>query len=151
MTTANTTDEVTRLQIMDPDLPLLASKAAIELDNAIAGRPADLEPVKRLASLLRDSIGQADTPGSLKSLMDPPTVTALGRALRESGGTGSITTVDQLFAKSREIADRLTDTRSGTDKDHLRWAREFFVALARGAVAHRHSARSRRRTHPARR
>ncbi len=151
MTTANKTDEVKRLQIMDPDLPLLASKAAIELDNEIAGRPADLEPVRRLASLLRNSIAQADTAGSLKSLMDPSTVTALGRALSESGGAGSITTVDQLFAKSRDIADQLTDSGSGTDKVDLRWAREFFVALARGAAAHRHSARSRRRKHPARR
>ena len=64
---------------LDTDLPLLAAKAALELDRLKSGSNGGLDSVNELARLIKNSIdvSQGTQP---KPLMDPATITVVGQA-----------------------------------------------------------------------
>ena len=86
---ASTTEASRRapgLSALDPDLALLASEAAIDIDNMLSKKETDLkqdidlEAIHRLAELLSNSIDVNAGADALQSLMDPSTITVLNEA-----------------------------------------------------------------------
>src|SRR5258708_211036 len=71
------------LSVLDPELPFLASEAAIDIENLLTAKAKDLAAVRRLATRLRNSIPSASD-GGPRSLMDPATLTVLGEAIYQS-------------------------------------------------------------------
>lgn len=135
--------------VRDPDLPFLAAKAAIELDNVLAGRGKELKSVRELAGALRASV-ECPGGGKRSAFVDPGTVTIINQAIAQSGA-GAVKTVAELVQQAQSIATRLTTSDPDTERTSLEWIRAFCVALSRGASAYRQRLHDSRPAHPSRR
>ena len=139
------------LNAHDPDLPLLASEAAIDIDNLLAERSDDLSAIKRLAQCLKDSI-EVGTPGSEpRALMDPATLSVLGEAVSGTVNGGSLKKLEDLLVKASQIAGTLSSDTPMENPNELRQARDFCIALSRLVMAYHKSIDDLRPSHPFRR
>lgn len=120
------------MRAYDPDLPMLASQAAIELDCIRIGVVQEKTPaVDRLAELLKNSIKKDDIDSStpkFRSLVDSPTISLIERALSDSYQTSSHTLEGVLF-KAFEVASEL----SKKDESKLDKIWRFCIELSRSA------------------
>lgn len=140
-------DAAAVLHALDPDLPFIASEAAIELDCLLAGKPLDMSAVRTLSERLHNSLTRAHQDGGIHSLMDPATVSVLGEGVNQSGGP-QVTTVDELIEKASAIADILAKPDPKTDRERVTWVRAFCVGLSKSAAAYRKSIYDLRPSHP---
>ena len=113
------------LRALDPDLILLASEAAIDIDNLLSHRSTDLTVIRRLAAQLKNSI-EVDTSGSAqRSLMDPATLNILSGAVMEATEKKSLNKVEELLREAAKIATTLSRDNPMEAPDELRQARDF--------------------------
>ena len=139
------------LSALDPDLPFLASEAAVDIDNLLAQRREDFTAIHRLARRLRNSIESGTAGGPPRSLMDPATLTVLGEAISQSGGTSASPRIADLLAHAEYIANALSHESLSLDKKELERVRDFCIALSDAAAAYRKSIHDLRPSHPFRR
>lgn len=137
--------------VLDPRLPMLAAKAALQLDRCRLAREStssaetpDLGAVSELGSMLKSATA---TPcwGSSKGLFDPPSIEALSQAIGryESDFTQSS---ERLMEGLKELVEKLTvENIAKCDESVLAAVRDFFVALSDLAAT---GQRSRYRTRP---
>ncbi len=145
MTTITRPHTRSALRALDPDLPMLASQAAIELDNIRLGRSDETPAVDRLRGLLENSIESDPSAPGHRALIDSTTVTLIERALSDSYQTAP-KTLDELLQKACEVADNLK-TPVATQIERVR---AFCVALSRCASYYQSTNRV-RASHPFRR
>jgi len=139
------------LRALDPGLPLLAARAAIELDSLLRKQTTGLEATKGLALRLSRSFeGAQEGPGP-HFLVDPPTETLVTRAFRQAHWAGSVQTVSELATEASKLAASLQNTTKDSDPKTLEDARAFCAALAESAALYGHSQRSQLPMHPFRR
>ena len=142
-------DEILRAR--DPNLPLLASQAAIELDNLIQNKTTELSATKRLATLLSRSFEAKQGVPSYHSLSDPATMTVVSRALLASHWGVQVLTISDLAREAVSVAERLQNTRADADRKSLEVVRAFCAALSECAASYLQSRYSQLPTHPYRR
>ena len=138
------------IRALDPDLPFLASEAAVDLANLRYGESQRMEAIRCLANRLKNSI-KKDSSGTLcRSLMDPAALTIVGGAAAESGSgeDPSSLKVDDLLARAMGIAEFLTSEKMEEEHDKLEEAMNFCAALSRAAIAYRRSIRDLCPSHP---
>jgi hypothetical protein len=133
------------LRALDPDLPFLASEAAIDIDNVLSNGPKDSRATRALYDLLKNSIDLGNTDAPPRSLMDPATLTVLGEAVAEAR-RASLQSVEDLLGEAAKIAESLLNEHP--TRPELEQARDFCLALSRAAVAYRKSIRDMRPSHP---
>ena len=136
------------LSALDPDLPLIASRAAIELDTLIRNKATELSFTKRLASRLSKSFKGTEDEPRPQFLVDPATATLVTRAFQQSQWTGTVRTVNDLFTEASKIAVSLENPRENSDRKTLEEARAFCAALAESAASYLQSRYSQFPTHP---
>ena len=140
-----------RIRAIDPDLPMLAAQAAIELDNFALGRGSSASAVCKLASRLKNAFQPPNGTGSRRSLMDVSTKILVGRAL-DSSRIGSPTTeVNEKMGEVWEVANQLEVVGQHTAPDVLAQLRGFCTALAKNAASYRRSIHDLTPSHPFRR
>jgi len=141
-----------RLRAMDPDLPFLASRAAIELDAVLRGQDVGLEALRLLAEQLRNTVVTGSSNGGPRSLIDPATLTVLGDAVnRSSSPDEAVVKIDDLIEKARKIADDLLGSTPSTRPEALAWARTFCVSLSESSASYCKSVHDLHPEHPYRR
>lgn len=138
------------LRALDADVPLLATRAAIELDRLIENDDIGLVNVYKLASLLQESSVRV---GSTKNpLMDPATVTVMNHAITGSGFGSEMVRVDELIAKSFEIAGKLssaeTENKIESSKEDLKKLKKFCMILSNLSASYRQSVFGNTTLHP---
>jgi hypothetical protein len=125
-----------RIQVLDPDLPLLASQAALELDNLLLGEKVEPMALRQLGKALKNSFtGTGSTPR--KSLVDPGVVAVIGRALNASDVMKSASTVDELDNKAWEVVGQMDQIGEHGDSNDVKKVRDFCVALSDYAASYR--------------
>jgi hypothetical protein len=139
------------LRARDPNLPLLASQAAIELDNLILSKSTELSATRQLGTLLSKSFGVEQGVPSIHSLSDPGTMTVVSRALLSSITGAQVRTVSDLAREAAQVAVKLRDTGVTADRESLEFARAFCVALSECAASYLQSRYSQLPAHPNRR
>lgn len=139
------------LRVLDPDLPLLASEAAIDVDNLLAGESVDRTAMRRLSQKLSESIGRDSTGGVVRSHLDIATLTVLGEAISETVEKRSLKKVEDLLSKASKIANVLAYDDPQSNREGLEQARDFCVALSRATVSYIESISDPRPSHPFRR
>lgn len=140
------------VDVLDPDLPFLASRAAVELDAILNGESTEKPSVEKLAERLRESLDEPDSPGAKRGLLiDTATETVLGQALNLADSGRQLSNLEDLRARTGEIAEQLSKPTSGQDSRGLELARAFCLALSRCAAAYRKSVYDIRQPHPFRR
>ena len=144
------TDEI--LRALDPDLPLLASQAAIELDTLIRKKTTKLSATRRLASMLSKSFPRTEEGKEPKFFIDPAAATLITRAFHQSHGGGQpVRTVNDLRREASKVALSLKNTSPGAGQKSLVEARAFCAALAESAASYLQSRYAEFPTHPYRR
>lgn len=133
------------LRALDPDLPMLASQAAIELDNIRLGIPDETSAADRLSGLLENSMETGPNAAERRARIDSITVTLIERALNDSYQTEP-KTLDELLEKACEIASDLKSPQN----TGIEQVRAFCVALSRCASYYQSTNRV-RASHPFRR
>lgn len=139
------------LRVLDPDLPFLASEAAVDLDNLLSGRSIELSAIRQLAVRLKNSIEVNPIGGGPRSLMDPATLTVLGEAVVLVAVPSSSTKVEDVLSQVMKIADELTTVDTQQNQKDIEQARDFCVALSKTAASYRMTFRDLRLPHPFRR
>lgn len=127
----------------EPNLALLASRAAIVLDRKAHGFDVPLESVLELARVLRNRVKAGDS-SKAAWLLDPLTTDLLSRAL--VGGESR--SMPELSEWAVEIVEALSKVGADTGVNKLRELRDFCVALSRSAQARSVAASSASRPHP---
>ncbi len=133
------------LRILDPDLPILASEAAIDIDNLLANQTESTDAIRKLSAQMKNSIQIDPTSNAPRSLMDPATLSILGRIIAKSSRTPKTSMrIDQLLSEAVGIAELLGQDDLPKDRGELEKARDFCIALSRAAIAYRTSIRDMR-------
>ena len=140
------TSTIEGLQVMDPDLPYLASEAAVDIDNLIDRSSEDLNAILRLANKLKNSIEVEDLSKPPKSLMDPITLTIVGEAFTASRADAS-SDVNNLLNETKKIAGVLANA-TGQSEPELINARDFCIALSKATMAYTISISDLQPSHP---
>lgn len=149
--TTSSVSEKRTLRMSDPRLPLVASQAAIEFDNATLGQRVDFRSAKQLAGFLRGSFEQPAGSAAGRMNLDVGTVGIVGRALDESAWKGRIKTVNEVVERACEIVDDIDKMSADTNKTSFEQLRSFCVAFGNGLLAYRESLRESRPVSPYRR
>jgi hypothetical protein len=132
------------LRVLDPDLPLLATEAAIDIDNLISNRSKDMTAIHKLAELLKNSV-KLNSAGSPHSLMDPATLTILSEAVAQAAGDNKI---EKLLSEAVNIGVSLSSEDPMKSPAELERAREFCIALSVAVATYRKSIHDLRPMHP---
>jgi hypothetical protein len=141
------------LRAIEPTLPMLATRAAVELDAQRRGKNSDMDAVRELGGLLKNSLDQKSEAGPSQqptSLLDPGTMVLVGRAL-ERVLDKHVTKIVELQQKLREISEWFEQSASNADASRAEALRDFCLALASGASAHHREFRDEKPTNRYRR
>lgn len=137
-----------KLQVLDPNLPFLASEAAIELDGLLLGRKTELNSVLNLASQLRNTFKTSSDGLTTRSFMDPAIISVLGGAFNNSGAH-RVTSLRDLLTEAISLADELVATKETmSNRDNIEWLRAFCVSLSRLTSAYHKSIFDLKPQHP---
>ena len=139
------------LTALNPELPLIASQAAIELDLLIRHQVSNLSATKRLASLLAQSFSGESNLAGPRFLVDPSTATVVSRALEEAHLGGEVRTINDLTQEAWKVSERLQASGPNEDKESLERVRAFCAALSESAASYLQTRYSQIPTHPYRR
>lgn len=120
--------------VFGSNLTILASVAAIELDNLSLGRPTTIGAVPKLAEILMEAIPDQERAGGVRHLLDPVKADVFSQALR-SAGLAQITSISEISSQTRAMADKLASLNDVSDVGVLRTLRDFCVALSQSAQA----------------
>jgi hypothetical protein len=122
----------------DANMPLLAIRAAREIDELIEGRETTLDSVALLAEVLKRSF-RLDQPDAMQNLIDSGRAAVFLQAMDElSAGHGALT-VKELDRQATEIVNALETCKWGSPVKILEKMRGFCTALASGATAYQQS------------
>jgi hypothetical protein len=130
MSVSNDPSPVDIMLVQDPEFSLLASKAAIELDNLLLGEGSNLESVQQLAESLRNSLGAG------ASLVDAGTLGVFGQAIEASCPQAPVS-VSQIVVEANRVAGLLSSSAESPGRPALESLRAFCVALSRAAASYR--------------
>ena len=129
------------LMAIDPELPFLAAKAAVELDNLLLKRPCQqLTSVVLLAKKLEHSSARISGSVSQRKLMDLPDIEVLNNTVHATGNFSGVT-LNELAIKASKIAKQLqTVGEKKGESGTIAESRAFCVALSRCASSYMQSA-----------
>jgi hypothetical protein len=140
------------VNVLDPDLPSLASNAAVELDLLINDEPTGLDAVRQLGERLSRALDKPAPDEPARGLhVDTETETVLGQAFLMAANADSAKVLGELTHRTEEIARQLTSAKSETARKALELPRAFCLALSQSAAAYRQSIFDVRPGHPFRR
>jgi hypothetical protein len=150
-TDADEREECAILEEFERDLPSVACRAAIELDNLILDRSTGLRAVHTLVRDIEESFTTIKEPASPNSLLNPTTAVVINGAIRDSMEEAPPKSISGLVEEAAKIVVRLKNvladpsTYRTTRSAELEQMRSFCLALSRRASAFepsRHEARS---------
>lgn len=141
------------LRALEPSLPMIATRAAVELNAQRRGTGGSMEAVRELRDLLKNSFDQeveGSTQRQSTSLLDPNTMLLVGRAL-EAVPDKRVTKVAELQQMMRDIAEWLDQAAANTTASRAEVLRDSCLALAKGASSQHRDFRDERPTNRYRR
>ncbi len=138
-----------KLNILDPEFSLIASQAAIELDNAIVGGSScEFASIQRLSLFLKGAF-KSDNPVSPAVMnLDSNAVAVIGSAFDLIDEQHSVKTVPELVKEAWDVAARLEKSSEQNDMSALKQMRTFCIALASSVASYRQSIQDTKPVHP---
>ena len=141
-----------KMRMSDPWLPLMVSRAAIELDNASRGESVDFHATQRFAAFLQDSLNQPISQGGAHSAwLDVNTMDVVGQALVELEGAGKVRTVQDVVDHACSLVAEIEKASVAEKQSELERLRRFCVAFGNSLLSHRASMKQEGPNNPHRR
>ena len=144
-------------ETLERDLPSLACRAAVELDNLGLGRSSGLESVRKLSLSLKKSLPEVADFASPSSLFDPTMAIVVNGAISDTKQAEPIRQMAELLGETKNITDRLENLLQDPDEfcrtslDQVKELRSFCLALSKRAFGFKRPRQSRTPQHPFRR
>jgi len=140
------------MRMSDPRLPLMVSRAAIELDNASRGEIVDFQATRQFAAFLQDSLHQPISQGGAHSAwLDVNTMDVVGQALVELEGVGKVRTVQDVLDHACGLVAEIEKASATEKPSELVRLRRFCVAFGNSLLSHRASMKQEGPNNPHRR
>jgi hypothetical protein len=137
------------LRALDPDLPFLATKAAIHIEKMLANKPANLSARNELADQLAACLTSGLKDSFSRSNMDPGTLTVLGEAVSAAVKNGPMKKIQDFRREAAKIEAALRlSSEPQKHRGKLEKARVFCLTLAKEALAYSASIHERPASHP---
>lgn len=137
------------LNILDPEFSLIASQAAIELDNAIVGGSSrEFASIQRLALFLKGAFRAGSPIGLATMNLDSNAVAVIGSAFDLIDEQHPVKTVPELVKEAWEVATRLEESSNQSDTSVLKQMRTFCIALGSSVASYRQSVQDSKPVHP---
>lgn len=123
------------LRISDPNLPRLATRAAVELDGLRRNSGNEVKALECLRELLVNGIRQRAVAPALANtqLFDTGTMVSLTNAFKAARYDGP-RKVNEFYERAAAVAEDLGAVASGAPQAKIDQVAEFCVALAREAT-----------------
>lgn len=121
-----------RFRVLDPELPILAARAAIQFDRIIAGRPivpGGTDDIKKLAGLFSTPGYENAAGNQLKSMIDPVSVDVFTRAYSQSIGA-KLQSWNDLKNALQKVVELLNKKEVDNSKEQLNALRDFCIHLS---------------------
>ncbi|HLK15195.1 MAG TPA: hypothetical protein VKT78_10345 [Fimbriimonadaceae bacterium] len=135
-----TLEQTQTLRPLDTRIPVLATRAAVQLDNLILQKNKSVEAIRRLGASLRETAAATASAVSKKALIDPVAIRIL-RVVSEHALKTAPTTAADLVQQAKENGEKLLAAADGrVGADDLKLLRAYCLALSR-AVASFHQLR----------
>jgi hypothetical protein len=144
------------LRALDPDLPIVAARAAVQLDAAIAiatgnARPTELrtDAIDQLAGMMTNITSSIAGPAA-KSLVDPLTMNLVSRAYSDSSHA-SLSSFNDLQEAAQTLSKMFEKVSGGKERGAellkmLETLRDFCIKLSEYAASKRQLAYGNRPT-----
>ena len=124
-----------QMRVSDPELPLIVSRAAIEFDSAIQGKPVEFAAARRLADFLSMALDCSPGEAGGQRNLDVTVVGIVGQALRDPGTNRPVTTVADVVQEAITIVKGLAEPRRIDAESQFLFLLEFCVAFGNGLIA----------------
>jgi len=157
MSTITDPEQNAIFETLERDLPSLACRAAVELDNLNLGRSSSLENVQKLSRSLKESLPEVADFASPSSLFDPTMAIVVNGAISDTRQAEPIRQMAKLLDETKNITDRFENLLRDptefcrTSLDEVKTLRSFCLALSKRAFAFKGPRQSRTPQHPFRR
>lgn len=139
------------------DLASLACRAAIQIDDLLLERGAELSAVSDLVTQISGAVTKVDKPALPNSLLDPTTAIAVNQAIQAAFSSQALQKLDQLVKEADRITQRLIELSRdpavfrAENAEELGRMRTFCLALSRSFSALTRPPEDFRPDHPLRR
>jgi hypothetical protein len=121
---------------LDPNLPLTAAKAGVQLESYLDGRSAEMGAVRDLADLLAKRFSSSGGGGS-RRFFDPLSANVLSHAYIAFSRERQPTTTDELDAAVTKVTNAMHKTIEEPSRQVVEALRNFCVALSEHAALKR--------------
>jgi hypothetical protein len=120
---------------LDPDLPSIAARAAVEVDAIINAKNVGAVNLARLADVMTRAFGgESATTGAAARFLDPIETDVMYRTFQDARPR-DLNSYDALRAASLDLAKRLRETTSPGTPPALEDLKRFCLALSKHALA----------------
>lgn len=124
------------LRALDPELPFLATEAAVDIDNLLSTGNQDFQAMQNLSKLLRNSLSKLPGDERPRLLLDLATLSVVQDAFVNAQRMESQEEIERLLVEqATQIAEWLDQPNNNRDK--LPAARDFCLHLSKAAMAYR--------------
>lgn len=123
--------------VLDTELPFIASKAAMELDDLGRGKTSTLKATRQLASILKSATSQGQESGT-KGFIDPPSAAVFSKALKVAMVGRPLSSKDALLQAASDMAETLNSAGPDpADTSSISKLRDFCLELSRYSLTYR--------------
>lgn len=120
---------------LDPDLPSIAARAALEVDALIRSKDLGHTNLTRLADVMTSAFGgEPSNVGAATRFLDPVATDVMFRTWQDAS-PARLTSYDSLRSASLDLVKALRDTGSPHESEALENLKRFCLALSRHALA----------------
>lgn len=133
-----------RMDMRDPQVLLMISKAAAEFDFAANGRPSSFDATRRLAGVLKQWLPGPVQDDATVAQFDVSTVGVVSRVFPTTRQTKVSDVVNQAWS----MANRLENVSEGTGTTALTEYRSFCIRLGHSLIRFRSSVERSRPSNP---
>lgn len=122
------------------DLPFLALRAAIDLDNLIGKRSEDLKAVNQLVEIISQELVLSASEITSMAQLNPATAVVLNYAIDDSKISTAQTKITELIRETKQIINKLREVVENTQKGlkeepkNLEQLKSFCLALSKRAL-----------------
>jgi hypothetical protein len=119
---------------LDPNLPSIAARAAVEVDALIRSKSIGSANLGRLADVMISAFGDSAASAGVARFLDPVATDVMFRTFQDAKPR-ELTSYEALRAASLELANRLRGTNAPSSPEALEDLKRFCLALSRHALA----------------
>jgi len=125
-----------RSNVLDPHLPLLASQAALEIDDILQKKQTSVDAIQRLVNILNNTFENECHKPASRCFVDNSAATIFSQALKYRSPRTLADLAEQAWEVTKEL-ESVKNEGAGDNAPELTTMKTFCLNLARSAATYR--------------